>query len=270
MLRPVTSILTTSEAVANDVSRLSICLRANGFSFSVATTDGVLLTVGDVQTDDVSASRVAETVAASGGSALGYRQMRLIVPGTQFAWVPEHLFDAAHMHQYLNLVAEVGEGMGVYYSYSPALKSYMVFAAPESVVMSYKVTMPGIDVFNQHSALVSEHLLNKSAGHPVVLLHAREGVADIEAMYNGQLLLSNSFAAADEEELLYHALNVMKRLHLETPDMELSICGNVERSLYARLQHFFPNVTLYTALPYRYLNPEFETLHTYRHALILS
>ena len=270
MSHPVTSILTTGEAVANDVSRLSICLRADGFSFSVATLDGVLLTVGDVKSDEVSASIVAETVAASGGSAVGFRQMRLIVPGAQFAWVPEHLFDAAHARRCLELVAEVGEGMGVYHVYSPAMKSYMVFAAPESLVMSYKVTMPGIDVFNQHSALVTEHLLHKGAGHPVVLLHVRDGMADIEALFNGHLLLSNSFAATGEEELLYHALNVMKRLHLETPDMELSICGNVERNLYARLQHFFPKVTLYTGVPFRYLNQEFETLHTYRHALILS
>ena len=66
MSHPVTSILTTGEAVANDVSRLSICLRADGFSFSVATLDGVLLTLGDVKSDDVNASLVAETVAASG------------------------------------------------------------------------------------------------------------------------------------------------------------------------------------------------------------
>ena len=243
----------------------------------MATFDGVLHTVGDVGADtgvcpyvDDSAALVAKTVAEAGGSALGFRQMRLIVPGTRFAWVPEHLFDAARMHQYLNLVAEVGEGMGVYHAYSSAVNSYIVFAAPESLVTSFKVTMPGIDVINQHSALVTKHLLHKSSGHPVVLLHVGEGMVDIEALYNDQLLLSNSFAADEEEELLYHALNVMKRLHLETPDMELSICGNVERNLYARLQHFFPNVTLYTGVPFRYLNPEFETLHTYRYPLILS
>lgn len=275
MSHPVTSIITTGDAVANEESRLSICLRANGFSFSVATLDGTLLTVGDSQSDgwkldSTAAKHVTQTVMADRDAALGFRQMRLIVPGSQFAWVPQHLFDAAHATQYLHYVAEVGEGNGIYHIFSPHLQAYMVFAAPEQLVTAFKVALPGIDVHNQHSTLVTAPVLQTSAGHPVILMHVRDGYADIEAMFNSQLLLSNTFAAAEDEELLYHALNVMKRLRLETPDMELKICGNVERNLYARLSRFFPSVTLYTGLPYRFLNPEFETLHTYRHALILS
>lgn len=275
MSHPVTSIITTGDAVANEETRLSICLRADGFSFSVATLDGILLTVGDCRPDGwkldaTAARRVADTVTDARDLALGYRQMQLIIPTTQFTWVPEHLFDASRVHQYLHFVAELDEGANAYHIYSPAIKAYMVFAAPDALVTPFKVALPGIDVHNQHSAMVTEHLLQASAGHPVILMHVRDGVADIEAMYNGQLLLSNSYDANGEEELLYHALNVMKRLHLETPDMDLKICGNVDRSIYARLSRFFPNVTLYTGIPHRYLNPEFETLHTYRHALILS
>ena len=275
MSHPVTSINTTGGAVADEVSRLAICLRADGFSFSVITPDGMLLTVGDCRPDNwrldgSAASRVANTVMTARDVAIGFREMRLIVPATQFAWMPEHLFDAARARQYLQCVSEVDEETGVYHIFSPAMKAYMVFAAPEQLVNSFKVALPGIDVHNQHSALVSAHLLQTSARHPIVLMHVREGMADIEAMFNGRLLLGNSYAAADDEERLYHALNVMKRLRLETPDMELMICGDVERNLYARLCRFFPNVKLYTGLPYRHLNPEFDTLHTYRHVLILS
>ena len=100
-------------------------------------------------------------------------------------------------------------------------------------------------------------------------MHVRDGVGDFEAFYNGRLLMSNSYAANGEKELLYHALNVMKTLHLETPDMELAICGEVGRDIYGMLQHYFPNVTLYTGRPFTYTNPDFQTFHSYRHVLVL-
>lgn len=271
----VISIITTDKAVATDELRLSICLRTNGFSFSIATVGQELLTLGEAEFDfHRPISQLPQAVKGLFDSAdiptFGYKEARLVVPSECFVWVPEHLYDAARDLQYLKMVANVDIGMGVYHARSGRMKSYMVFTAPADVVTAFKVAMPGIDVVCQHSVLVNETMLQRSAQHPVVLMHVRDGVGDYEAFFNNQLLLSNSFAAKGDGELLYHALEVMKTLHLETPDMELAICGEVGREIYALLQHYFPNVTLYTGRPFTYTNPEFQTLHSYRHTLLLD
>ncbi|MBR1835202.1 MAG: DUF3822 family protein [Bacteroidales bacterium] len=260
--------------MANSEKRLSICLRSNGFSFSVATVDDLLLTVGDCPFEEgLSAIEAARHVAKTIGEdevALGFKQMSLILPTMQSVCVPAHLYDPSADRQYLATVARVAEGCGIYHSFSAGLNAYFVFAAPSDVATSFKVTLPGIDVLCQHAVLAEAALRSASSFHPYILLHVREGAADIEAFFNGNLLLSNSYPAGNSEEVLYHALSVMKHLHLETPDMELAICGLVDRTFFSRMQHFFPNVTLYTGKTYTFLNPEFQTLHTYRHTLILS
>ena len=59
----VTDIISTDKAVANSEKRLSICLRSNGFSFSVVSTDDTLLTFGEVQSQQpLSASQLAQQV----------------------------------------------------------------------------------------------------------------------------------------------------------------------------------------------------------------
>ena len=150
------------------------------------------------------------------------------------------------------------------------INSYLVFSAPYNIVTSFKVGMPGIDVYCQHALLVNEMLMSRSTQHPVMLINIRDRVGDYVAFYNGQLLLSNSFSGENEEELLYHGIDLMKQLHLETPDMELTMCGNVNRDIYALFQRFFPNVTLYNGIPFDYQNPAFHNLHTYKYPLILS
>ena len=274
MSQLVTDIITTDRPVANSEKRLSICLRSNGFSFSVTTVDTLLLTVGDCPlSEGMSAMEVARQVAKTIGEdevALGFKQMNLILPTMQSVCVPAHLYDPSADRQYLATAARVGEGSGIYHSYLSSLNAYLVFAAPADMATAFKVTLPGIDILCQHAVLIEAAHRSASSSHPYILLHVREGAADIEAFFNGNLLLTNSYPAGDCEEVLYHALSVMKHLHLETPDMELAICGLVDRTFFSRMQHFFPNVTLYTGKPYTFLNPDFQTLHTYRHTLILS
>ena len=270
----VTTLITTDKAVANNDSRLSICLRSNGFSFSVTAAD-TLLTLGEAECDlnqplGTSVSLIKAFFAEQGIDTLNTAQMRLIVPSNRFVWIPEELYDPARDRQYLQMVTTVEREQSLCHILSQPLKAYMVFAAPQSATTAFKVALPGIDIHSQHSVLVNELTLKKSIGHPCLLMHVREGAADYEAFYEGKLLLSNTLSAADGNECLYHALGIMKNLHMETPDMELAICGTVGRDLYRMLQHYFPSVTLYTGRPYQYLNPEFQTLHTYRHTLLLS
>lgn len=270
----VTSIITTDKAVAADEIRLSICLGANGFSFSMMTVGRELLTFGEAELDlhrglgELSQS-ITGLFASAGIPTFGCKEVRLVVPTSYAVWVPEHLYDAGRDSQYLKMAASVASSVGVCHAYCECLQSWVVFAAEAETVTAFKVAIPGVDVVCQHAVLVNETLMQRSAQHPVILMHVRDGVGDYEAFYNQRMLLSNSFVAGNNDELLYHALEVMKRLHLETPDMELAICGKVGREMYGMLQHYFPNVTLYTGLPFTYSNPEFQTLHSYRHVLFL-
>lgn len=279
----VTSITPTERTVVTDMGnrpdgnniRLSICLRANGFSFSTMTMERELLAVGEGEWDTHRPmgqwpTAQKELLAQYGITPFDCKEVRLVVPTNQCVWVPERLYDAGRDRQYLGMVARVEGNTGVCHAWSECVKSYTVFAAPTELVTAFKVAMPGVEVVCQHAVLVDEILLQRSAQHPVMLMHVRDGVGDFEAMWMGQLLLSNSWVCADEGELLYHGIEVMKGLHLETPDMELAICGDVGRELYARLQHYFPNVTLYTGSPFSFSNPELQTFHSYKHVLLLN
>ena len=271
----VTTLITTDKAVANNDSRLSICLRSNGFSFSITSTDNVLYTLGETECDlslpmGETVSLIKSFFAEQGINTLNIAQMRLIVPSLQSVWIPDGLYDPARDKQYLQMMARPERESCICHIHSQPMEAYMVFSTPLAVTTAFKVALPGIDIHSQHSVLVNELTLKKSLGHPCLLMHVRDGMADYEAFYDGHLLLSNTLTATDNNECLYHALGFMKQLHMETPDMELAICGQVNRDIYGLLQHYFPSVTLYTGRPYTFLNPEFQTLHTYRHALLLS
>lgn len=274
MLDQVTQIIKTDKAVAANQKRLSICLRSNGFSFFTANLDRELLSYGEADFDfDRPMGELTQALKAFLAeqqlSAFSFAQMRLVFCSDHFVWIPEHLYDAARDRQYLHMVSSPESSLGVYHIASRLMQSYMVFSAPAMAVTAFKVALPGVDVHCQHSVLASAELLRRSSAHPLVLMHRRPGRVDFEACYNGKLLFSNTFSSADDTESLYHGLDVMKQLHLETPDMELAICGEVDRSTYAMMQHYFPNVSLYTGEPVTSEHPELQRIPTYKYILNL-
>ena len=119
----VTTIITTDKAVANNEMRLSICLRTNGFSFSVVAGERELLTFGEAVFNlhrpvGELTNAVRSFFDAHGIATFECRQVRLVVPSEQCVWVPEHLYDARRDRQYLQTVTTLAGDAGVCNTFS--------------------------------------------------------------------------------------------------------------------------------------------------------
>lgn len=264
------TLITTPNELASREKRLSICLGANGFSFTEVTPAGVLLTYGEAEgrhafTMTGVMADVKAFFATASIRPLGYASMELIVLSDESTWVPDELYSSVNNRQYLRLVGSSPDMLMT--CHSQALASTAVFAANEQVVTAFKVAMPGVSVMHQHAKMAQ--LAPLSTGRPMLLAHWRQGRVDIAAFHDGRYLYGNTIRFTNADEAIYHLVEVMKTYNLESPDTELMLCGDVNRDLYAQMRPYFPKVTLFNGTVNQYQNPEFKTLHTYRHALIL-
>ena len=266
----IRNLITTEGGSASYEKRLSICLVADGFSFAETTTDGVLLTFGEVTgrhaaTMTDAAREVKSCFAEAGIRPLGYKQMELIMMSDESVWVPDELYSSLSNRQYMRLVGS--EALLLMTCRSRELASTAVFAAAEHLAMAFKVALPGLVVINQHAKLAS--LAPCSVAHPVLVCHWRKGRVDVAALQDGRYIYGNTLSYRNADDALFHLVEVMKGYGLERSDTELKLCGDVDRDIYARMRPYFPSVTLYTGNHTSFLNPEFKSLHTYKNALIL-
>ena len=198
---------------------------------------------------------------------LGYGGMQLVVLSDESVWVPDELYSATSNRHYLKLAGSTA--LTAMTAPCSQLASTAVFTANESLTMAFKVAFPGMKVVNQHVRMASMGLEQRSTAHPLLLTHWRDHVIDYAAFRDGRYVFGNSISSADDNEALFHTVEVMKSFGLENADTELLMCGDVDRERFALLRPYFPSASLYTGTHTSYLNPEFKTLHTYRNALIL-
>ena len=271
----IKSYIRSDNSVPAYEKRLSICLEPNGFSFSETTVKNDLLSLGEADYDAKAplAEQIASLKACFGElgiQSLGYDMVELVVPARQFAWVPDHLFDATKEKQYLETVCVPEVGKAVMSDHSEMLQSHIVFGADSTLTTAMKIALPGLKVRCQHSKLACQTLADSSDMRSVMLMNLKEGYADFEVFCNHRLQLSNSFGCCNQDEALYHALNLMKTLNLEDDKMVLMLSGNADRELYSRVSRYFPNVELYTGRKLKPANPDMLKVHTYRYAEVLS
>ena len=264
------SLIATEDDSNVQEKRLSICLGADGFSFSVTTASRQLLTFGQAEgehaTSITDVTRDVKTFFAEAGiRPLGFRTIEIIAVSDDATWVPDELYTSVANRNYLKLLgASPASVMAIP---CKTLGSTMVFAADDHLVTAFKVALPGAVVMNQH--ILFTRLLPLSAKHPIIVAHWREGRVDLAVMNEGKYLFGNTLRHSNIDEGIFQIVEVMKTYALDRPDTELLLCGDVDRDIYGRLRPYFPTTTLYSGNATQFTNPEFRKLHTYRHALIL-
>ena len=263
-----TLIATEGDHVSQE-KRLSICLEANGFSFSETTPSGELLTFGVAEgAHAASITDATRDVKAffldAGVRPLGYKTMELIVMSDASTWVPDELYTMTANRQYLKLVG-CNTAM-VMSCHSSALNSTAVFTGNEQLSMAFKVALPGLMVINQHAKVV--RLKDKSTSHPILFTYWRNGMVDVAAYKDGRYLYGNSLKYMSREEAMFRVVEVMKAYGLDNGNTELLLSGDVDRELFGMLRPYFPKTTLYGG-ECKAEGEEFKKLRTYRHALIL-
>lgn len=266
------SLITTENEVAANEKRLSICLRSNGFSFSEKTSSGILLTFGEAEGEH--SSSMTETMnslkaffASISIRPLGYASMQLVVISDASTWVPNELYSAAANRQYLKFVG--CDTTSILAAPCKELASTAVFAADDALTTAFKVALPGLSVVNQHLRLTAPAICVRSQEHPMLLVHWRETAIDFAAYRDGRYLCGNTIVCSNDNEVLFHTVELIKTYNLDTPGLELLLCGDIDRNRFSLLRPYAPQTTLFTGTHSSYLNPAFKSLHTYRNALIL-
>lgn len=276
MLYRTTQIISSDNQVPAYEKKLSICLSANGFSFSEISKAAKLLTIAQVEavdatqslSDNINALRNYFNELHLNVNSIG--EVELILVADNFVWIPDSLYETGNEKNYLNFMNPLKLGMSIYVDHSDLIGAQMIFAYSSVVADAFKLVIPRIKIRSQHSKFVNASVINRSQTKPVMLMNVRESALDIAAFNEGQFLLSNTYNFSNTDEMLYNSINVMKNLRIETPTLELSICGNVDRTVFGELSRYFPNVTLYTGAPLTFANPSMQQFHTYKEPLILS
>ena len=176
------TLIATEKRDAVHDKRLSICLAADGFSYTELSAQGELLAFGEASGSHshqlTEATRdIRQFFAEVGIRPLGFRRIELMVCSDESVWVPDEVYSPASGRACLRLVG--GNGANVLAAPCREIASTSVFSVDDVLTTAFKVALPGLVVTNQHVRMVSCARL--SGGRSLLLTNWRSGRVDIAA-----------------------------------------------------------------------------------------
>lgn len=273
MAYTIQSFVTAGKELPSFDKKLSICLKADGFSCAEISVKGELLSVGEVRFDGQPSMAegimmVKQALTDLHVSPMGLNAAQLVVNSDLFVWVPDSLYEMGKDRNYLAAVCDIPMGMSIFSEHNEAVQAHAVFAFDNTWISAFRIAVPGIKVRCQHSAFANAESLKGSDLKSVILVQVRNGKSDYMVLCNKKLQLSNTYATSCFDETIYHALNVTKQLRLSEADMALWLCGDVDRQQFASMARFFPAVDLYKGRPLK-LEGEMAKVFLHKYAVAL-
>lgn len=275
MSHTTNTFVSGSRDVPSYEKNISICLGANGFSFSIISVDNELLAYGTRTfksglTMGEAVQTLRSAFAECGLALFGFNSVEVVVLSEQFLLIPDHLYEAGKERKYMEPMATVPVGMGVYSSHVDTLGAQAIFTADTNWVSAFRIVLPGVKLCCQYSKLINGELTAKSDMKSLLVMHLRGERTDFVVYCNKKVQFINTFDCANTQELLYNAINIMKQLHLEDAALEAYVCGDIDRPHFDAMRRYFPKLDLYSGRALRKSTLEFQQLHTYRDVLIFS
>ena len=272
----VNSFITSDTRIQDGDKKLSICLSANGFSFSVISLSGKLLAIGDVDCDtpkSVAAvlMQLREIFGKLSLNLPSFAETEVIEPVAKFTLIPEHLYKKGTERQCLELVCTLDPKDEIKVEYSEKMQAYCLFVTDSIMVPALKILAPKIKHRCQHTVLAeSSHIADRSKGNPVVSANLRSGYIDVAVFSEQRLLMTNTFSCTSTADAEFMILSVIRNLQLRKDMAEVMLSGQVDKERYQQMRPFFAKLGLNTGRPVVIEDDTLRRVHIYKYALTIN
>lgn len=219
--------------IFDPASNSYIAFRKHQFENIVLTSDLIQKTQNVLDHDDV--------------LSLKYHRVRFLGFTQQTTLVPESFFDRDHMKEYLQFALGAQTEYAFFNNYIEPSGIYNVFALPESLVSLFTLHFKKVEFLNQTTPFL-RHVINQPSAFeiPAVFLGLNPGFFDIACVGNGKLILYNTFQYANESDLLYYTLFVLKQAALSPDKISLKLSGefSTRTSYFEIIRQFIPQARM--------------------------
>ena len=212
-------------------TRLSICLKADGFSFSIVDNRYELCELGRFRVilqggiPDI-IQRVRECFALLKITMFKFLSTTILLPSQKQTWVPLKLYDPTQDKEYLTLATGMSFKESPCKDILPDMDMVSLFAYPTEVVSALKIVMPGARFISTQQRMVEYGYSIAMEGTQILLLNRHDNIMDMAFFQNSDFLGSVAYEVKHFSDFLYFLLFTTKHVGLNQEKAGVYLTGD--------------------------------------------
>lgn len=175
-----------------------------------------------------------------------YKSIDFIYHSPKSTLIPVSLFNRKHLKSYFQFSQVLEEYEEIHYNKLEKTPAVNIFSIPSEITTLMVNQFPESRFYHQASIFIENTLKQAIDKKNMVAVMANDDFFDIVVTDSSKLFLYNNFTYQNENDFVYHVMNVYHQLKISPNDIGVYISGDInsEDKRYKLLLKFIRNVNL--------------------------
>ena len=175
-----------------------------------------------------------------------YKSVDFIYQSPKSTLVPNTLFDRKYLKTYFQFSQVLDEYEEIHYNKLSKTPAVNIFSIPSEITTLMVNKFPELRFFHQASIFIENTLRQAADKKNMVSVMTNNDFFDIVVTESGKLFLYNNFPYQNENDFVYHIMNIYHQLNISPKDIGVYLSGDIdmEDKRYKLLSKFIRDVNM--------------------------
>jgi hypothetical protein len=158
-----------------------------------------------------------------------YKSVDFIYQSSKSTLVPNALFNRKKLKSYFEFNQSLDPYEEIHYNKLKRTEAINIFSIPSSITTLMVNQFPELNFYHQASTFIDNTLRKAKETGNIVGVMVNENFFDLAVCESGKLFLYNNFPYQNENDFVYHILNVYQQLKIEPSKVPLALSGDIHK-----------------------------------------
>jgi hypothetical protein len=245
---------------------LSILLKPGGISYTIVDTvrDKCVamknITFNELKDTNDYLDRIADFLKKDTFLSKNYKSVDFVYSSRKSTLVPLELFDKKLIKSYFTFAHSLNDYEEIHFNKLSKTDAVNIFSIPSDITTLMVNHFPELKFYHQATTFIDNTIEKSVSENHIVGLMVYMSYLDMVVCNSGKLFLYNNFEFQNENDFVYHIVNIYQQLKISDQNTKLYLSGDIDKddAKYKLLTRFMRNTNFFSAIDNSKLRYQFK------------
>lgn len=215
--------------------QLSILLKPMGLTYTIVdTVRRKCVAIKNVNFEDLKGTadyhnRIKDLLIKDSFLAKNYKGTDFVFSSRKSTLVPMEFFNKKMLRDYFTTAHELDEFEEIHFNKLNKTNAVNIFSIPSDITTLMVNQFPELKFYHQATTFIDNSIAKSETNGHIIGLMVYRSYFDITVCKDGQLFLYNNLDYANENDFVYHVVNIYQQLNIPDGQTNMYLSGDIDK-----------------------------------------
>lgn len=240
----------TFNATKTSTYQLSLLLKPSGIAYTIVdTVRRKCVAIKNANFEDITDTidyhnRIKDLLVKDNFLSKNYKGVDFVFSSRKSTLVPTEFFNKKMVRTYFTMAHDLDDYEEIHFNKLNKTNTVNIFSIPSEITTLMVNQFPELKFYHQSSTFIEHSIIKSETNGHIIALMVYKSYFDITVCKDGKLFLYNNFDYSDENDFVYHVVNIYQQLNIPDGQTNMYLSGDINKDSrkYKLLNRYVRNI----------------------------